>query len=602
MNNVGELFDEKNICKEIDFDRIEDVCNQITDEIKNILEGTGIYFQIISRVKSPKSISTKLMNGNYQFGQKHLQDLIGIRIIFYYYDDITIVKEILENVFNLLDIWAESNNDVDKFKATKRNGVFVIPEECMRLYPKGEWKLPIDKTFEIQLRTMGFEGWHEVEHDMRYKKSDEIGDMWEDNYNLSRMLNCVLANLELCDWSLINLFDQLGQNNLNAGNVEAMIKSRFRLKMKDEQIHPELSDILKRKPELIERIYTCSRQKLIRELLKHERPIITPSYIIRMLNDAVLKDEEISAVCDSIQWKKVERVQQRNEHSRIQRYPAFNYDVILRNDEGKSLEEIIRLVADIIYKWVYNRFSKVFDMQEETSNYQSETPGYKLSFKYDIEKKKINLHAMNIDLERAGTLWNVHSECSEIDGRIRFTAKVSCDSIHVLPEQQLFSKPHFVNEIGMKLGYSDIESLDSEIVRIYTKDEFYRLKSLVEAKRRKMPIIVVCQEGNEKDKVLIKITSLAKSACDYAHIYYAGNEVFEQIRKLISIGEQDMEGSVIVFWKNGAENKFDFYSRELILNSQFDFNRFVYTNGHIYDKAFRRKLLRIIKKHNRTDG
>lgn len=27
----------------------------------------------------------------------------------------------------------------------------------------------IDDTFEIQIKTMFFEGWHEIEHDMRYK-------------------------------------------------------------------------------------------------------------------------------------------------------------------------------------------------------------------------------------------------------------------------------------------------------------------------------------------------------------------------------------------------------------------------------------------------
>ncbi|MDE6253547.1 MAG: hypothetical protein K2M78_13105 [Lachnospiraceae bacterium] len=46
----------------------------------------------------------------------------------------------------------------------------------------------------------------------------------------------------------------------------------------------------------------------------------------------------------------------------------------------------------------------------------------------------------------------------------------------------------------------------------------------------------------------------------------------------------------------------DLYTREQILNSNFDFNSFVYSNGHIYEKAFRKKLLQIIKKHNRTDG
>ena len=64
----------------------------------------------------------------------------------------------------------------------------------------------------------------------------------------------------------------------------------------------------------------------------------------------------------------------------------------------------------------------------------------------------------------------------------------------------------------------------------------------------------------------------------------------------------ELEGSVILFWRKDAKMRMSFYSRQQVLNSQFDFNRFVYSNGQIYDKAFRRKILQIIKTHNRTDG
>ena len=66
--------------------------------------------------------------------------------------------------------------------------------------------LPIDATFEVQLRTISFEGWHEIEHDMRYK-SPYGDDFWRED--LSRTLNSVLANLELCDWTTLNVFEKL---------------------------------------------------------------------------------------------------------------------------------------------------------------------------------------------------------------------------------------------------------------------------------------------------------------------------------------------------------------------------------------------------------
>ena len=56
---------------------------------------------------------------------------------------------------------------------------------------------------------MFFEGWHEIEHDMRYKTNFADDAFWKGNPDLSRILNCIVANLELCDWSMIHLFDQI---------------------------------------------------------------------------------------------------------------------------------------------------------------------------------------------------------------------------------------------------------------------------------------------------------------------------------------------------------------------------------------------------------
>lgn len=596
------MYNEKTAEEQLDFDKLEDICSQLTNEIKNIFDGTGIYFQILSRVKSVKSIVTKLNNGRYDMSGRHLQDLIGIRIIFYYFDDIKIAQDILENVFNMVDEWSESKNDVDKFRAIKRNGVFAVPKECMSLYTSKKWDMPIDTTFEIQLRTMFFEGWHEIEHDMRYKKNNKIGDLWEGSYSLSRMMNCVLANLELCDWSMVNLFDQLASNNLENGNLELMLKSRFRLKMKDEQLEPEIAGVFEKRPELARKYFECSRHTLIRELLKHEKPTITPSYIVRMLNEAVVRDEEIAAACDVIQWKKPERLQIKNGFRKIKRYPAFNYDVVLGHKDSVLLEDEAEMAAFLMYRWAYDRFSSIFEMPEQLCDFQSETPGYKLSIKRDDSKLKINLYAMYIDLERTGTLWNVYADCSEHDGKLHFTVRVNCDSIHAVQGQELFNRPHFVKEMEYRFGFIDIEPLDGEVRRVKSTDEYDKMKGLIINKSRKMPVIVVCQEGNDEERTLIKVSSLAKAVCGYAHIYSLQKKLFKNYNDITGKNADDLNGSVAIFWKKGADKDMNFYTREQILNSQFDFNRFVYSNGHIYEKAFRRKLLQIIKKHNRTDG
>lgn len=64
---------------------------------------------------------------------------------------------------------------------------------------------------------------------MRYK-SPYGGEFWRNNEDLSRTLNCVLANLELCDWTTLNVFEKLARYHYEEGNWEMMIKGRFRLR------------------------------------------------------------------------------------------------------------------------------------------------------------------------------------------------------------------------------------------------------------------------------------------------------------------------------------------------------------------------------------
>jgi len=188
--------------------QVEGIGDRLEEDIRNILNRAGIYFRIFSRAKTPFSIAQKLEKPGYGFGEhdKKMQDLIGLRVVVYYQDDMDIVRTILEKTFRQVGEWSKTDNTEEEFKASKLNGVFWVPEEYQRVYNGDISFLPIDATFEVQLRTISFEGWHEIEHDMRYK-SPYGDDFWRED--LSRTLNSVLANLELCDWTTLNVFEKL---------------------------------------------------------------------------------------------------------------------------------------------------------------------------------------------------------------------------------------------------------------------------------------------------------------------------------------------------------------------------------------------------------
>ena len=118
----------------------------------------------------------------------------------------------MENTFDVID-WSTSEMNDEEFKPTKLNGVCRLPAYLRSEISPETWKMCIDDTFEIQIKTMFFEGWHEIEHDMRYK-GEEI---WKNYSGFSRYFNSILATLELCDKSMVTLFEDLGHSLYKSG-------------------------------------------------------------------------------------------------------------------------------------------------------------------------------------------------------------------------------------------------------------------------------------------------------------------------------------------------------------------------------------------------
>lgn len=102
--------------------------------------------------------------------------------------------------------------ETDKFKPLRINYVCELPDKIERLFDDKIWAYPIDKSFEIQIRTIFSEGWHEIEHDFRYKCQEE----WGKNDDLSRTLNGILATLDNCDWAIASLFSQMAYRHYKA--------------------------------------------------------------------------------------------------------------------------------------------------------------------------------------------------------------------------------------------------------------------------------------------------------------------------------------------------------------------------------------------------
>ena len=245
-------------------DRINSLGKDLGKRIQDKLERSGIYFRIFARVKEAGSIWHKLEWKKEEYLQKNkkMQDIVGIRIVLYYMDDIAICKEMLKNTYSIIE--KDSHEDkpkVNEFNPLRMNYVCRIPEEFIERFPAKLWEdYRIDKTFEVQIRTTFSEGWHEVDHEVRYKHKEA----WEQHYEFSRELNGIYATLEVCDRSMVNLLERLAYRNYKNMEIEAMVRHKFRLRFENPRISVPLKEFLEKDTDLVKKIYRSEREETIR--------------------------------------------------------------------------------------------------------------------------------------------------------------------------------------------------------------------------------------------------------------------------------------------------------------------------------------------------
>lgn len=604
------------IQEQIDFEKLNELCEHLNEAICEIFNSCGLYFRIFSRVKSQESIANKMLRGDYgsERNPKKIQDLIGLRIILYYYDDLSICRDIMESTFQMIDSWSKSNYNADEFKAAKINGVFKFPEEYFKLYAKKLWSLPIDTTFEIQFRTVFFEGWHEIEHDMRYKSMLSDDQFWQGSEELSRMLNCILANLELSDWSLVQLFEQLSYNHYKNANWELMLKSHFRIKMDDkEPLDSRILAIFDRDKEVAKQFFKCSRKRLIRELLKLDNPHVTYNLIVKALNQHTVQNPDIAAICNELPNNRIEEpFYHRVPLSRLESNILFHLETPLLHKSTRGIKSEFNNSASILYRWVRFKFNPVFeDMPSEISSYENHLPGYDVKITYQPQKMVFTMKIHHIDSKLVGTLWHIDSSIQMLDDeKLYFYHMTSRDTPYGTAQRDNFSKPSFLPDLSSKVGLEDVVRLGSKAHFIENDLHLKNLLSLLQDSSRRLPVIVIAQrcntsldsktykDGYNMDNFTINGMRLAKVVGLYSHVYMITDTQLPSWIASQNQPETQIDGSIMIFWPEISGKAPELFTRQMICNAQFDFNRFAFHDQNIYEKAFRHKLVQMIKDDN----
>ena len=120
-----------------------------------------------------------------------ISDLVGIRIVCLYEDQVAVVSELLQGHFRILNVTdktsaAESTEDSFGYKGLHMD--LALKDETASL-PK---YLPhMDSCFEVQIRSLIQDTWSRLDHKIKYKKSIPI--------DLKRRINILSALFELAD-------------------------------------------------------------------------------------------------------------------------------------------------------------------------------------------------------------------------------------------------------------------------------------------------------------------------------------------------------------------------------------------------------------------
>ena len=197
----------------------------IPEKLKEFFSEAGIIVAAVEhRVKTESSLEGKLrLKGGKYRDIFDITDLVGIRVITFYIDDVDKVASIVERLFEI-----DWENSIDKRKAHEIDSFGYLSLHYICRIPESAYSDPehpeLNKIrFEVQMRTVLQHAWANMNHDTGYKSGVEIPRVYL--RNLSRLAGM----LELVDDEFSRIRRELSdyrrqvQNLVASGNLSEVL-------------------------------------------------------------------------------------------------------------------------------------------------------------------------------------------------------------------------------------------------------------------------------------------------------------------------------------------------------------------------------------------
>ena len=201
-----ELLDQYQRCRP----QLLELMQQVYDQLYNVLHEQGVKLNSIEhRVKTEESLIEKLgRKGDKYKNLEDITDLVGLRIITFYSDDVDKVAAIVKNLY-VVD-W---DNSVDKRKLHELTSFGYNSLHYICHLKEGPLSgIP----FELQMRTALQHVWSSIEHDIGYKGAVKLPPEYR------RQFSRLAGMLELAD----NEFSRLRTTMVDyRRQVNSLVKS-----------------------------------------------------------------------------------------------------------------------------------------------------------------------------------------------------------------------------------------------------------------------------------------------------------------------------------------------------------------------------------------